>query len=155
MSRQVRRTDVKTCLNSALFVGALLVTQLYVAAQTSQTVTKTYSYSGSAVSIPLSGTGVSAVAEIYIPDNLIISSVSLQVQITYPAVGDLKASLFSANGTRTVLVSNSCGKLANINTTFDDTAQSKFSDFCPVEPGRRSEEHTSELQSQFHLVCRL
>src|SRR3989338_9248241 len=22
-------------------------------------------------------------------------------------------------------------------------------------PGRRSEEHTSELQSQFHLVCRL
>src|SRR5689334_24839306 len=35
---------------------------------------------------------------------------------------------------------------------------------CPVPPGvvlqrvlteRRSEEHTSELQSQFHLVCRL
>src|SRR5689334_23564486 len=25
----------------------------------------------------------------------------------------------------------------------------------PIEPGARSEEHTSELQSQFHLVCRL
>src|SRR5438309_8486450 len=25
----------------------------------------------------------------------------------------------------------------------------------PVAPGMRSEEHTSELQSQFHLVCRL
>src|SRR5689334_3085432 len=24
-----------------------------------------------------------------------------------------------------------------------------------AQPGRRSEEHTSELQSQFHLVCRL
>src|SRR3989338_11320537 len=26
---------------------------------------------------------------------------------------------------------------------------------CWSEPSRRSEEHTSELQSQFHLVCRL
>src|SRR5438309_8315117 len=26
---------------------------------------------------------------------------------------------------------------------------------APRAPGRRSEEHTSELQSQFHLVCRL
>src|SRR2546422_7689409 len=25
----------------------------------------------------------------------------------------------------------------------------------PVEPGPRSEEHTSELQSRLHLVCRL
>src|SRR2546422_3349812 len=25
----------------------------------------------------------------------------------------------------------------------------------PVGPGRRSEEHTSELQSRLHLVCRL
>src|SRR5580693_10441728 len=25
----------------------------------------------------------------------------------------------------------------------------------PGGPGRRSEEHTSELQSQFHIVCRL
>src|SRR5689334_24310393 len=29
-------------------------------------------------------------------------------------------------------------------------------DWCRViHPGLRSEEHTSELQSQFHLVCRL
>src|SRR6266481_4856775 len=27
--------------------------------------------------------------------------------------------------------------------------------WLPGEPSRRSEEHTSELQSQFHLVCRL
>src|SRR6516164_9149161 len=25
----------------------------------------------------------------------------------------------------------------------------------PISPSERSEEHTSELQSQFHLVCRL
>src|SRR5689334_24827762 len=27
--------------------------------------------------------------------------------------------------------------------------------FCALGQGERSEEHTSELQSQFHLVCRL
>src|SRR5689334_24320344 len=27
--------------------------------------------------------------------------------------------------------------------------------FTPTHPMHRSEEHTSELQSQFHLVCRL
>src|SRR5689334_24203488 len=27
--------------------------------------------------------------------------------------------------------------------------------FCPYNPRKRSEEHTSELQSQFQLVCRL
>src|SRR5438309_6684105 len=30
-----------------------------------------------------------------------------------------------------------------------------FADSCPVADNTRSEEHTSELQSQFHLVCRL
>jgi uncharacterized protein (TIGR03437 family) len=79
---------------------------------------------------------VSAVAEISVPDSVVISSVTAQVQIAYPAVGDLKIALFSANGTRTVLLSNDCGNLANVNTTFDDTAPTKFSSFCPVEPGR-------------------
>jgi uncharacterized protein (TIGR03437 family) len=76
------------------------------------------------------------VAEIYVPDNVIISNVTVQLQVTYPSVGDLKVYLYSARGTRTVLLSENCGRLGNVNTTFDDTAQTKFSDFCPVEAGR-------------------
>lgn len=101
-----------------------------------QTQTATYTYSGAPVQIPVSNTGVSAIAEVYVPSNWTINNVTAQVQITYPNVGDLKVYLFSANNTRTILLQNNCGKLANVNTTFDDTAPTKFSDFCPVEPGR-------------------
>ncbi len=117
-------------------MACLLAPMTVIDAQTTGPQTKTYTYTGAPISIPPSGTGVSAVAEISVPDNLVISSVTAQVQITYPMVGDLKIALFSAQGTRTVLVGNNCGKLANVNTTFDDTATSKFSDFCPVEAGR-------------------
>jgi uncharacterized protein (TIGR03437 family) len=76
------------------------------------------------------------VAQIYVPDNTTIQSVTAQVQITYPNVGDLQVYLFSAQGTRTILLQNNCNNLANINTTFDDSAQTSFSSFCPVEAGR-------------------
>jgi uncharacterized protein (TIGR03437 family) len=117
-------------------VSAFVLGFLAPALVHAQTQTKTYTYSGAPISIPGSNTGVSGVAEIAVPDSMVISSVTAQVQITYPAIGDLKVSLFSANGTRTVLAGNDCGKLANINTTFDDTAQTKFGDFCPAEAGR-------------------
>src|SRR5438309_7203197 len=32
---------------------------------------------------------------------------------------------------------------------------SQIRELCEIDPLLRSEEHTSELQSQFHLVCRL
>jgi uncharacterized protein (TIGR03437 family) len=98
--------------------------------------TTTYTYSGSPIGIPTANTGVSAVAQIYVPDNLTISSVTAQVQVTYPNAADLQVYLFSAEGTRTVLLQNNCGNLANINTTFDDNAQTMFSSYCPVEAGR-------------------
>ena len=98
--------------------------------------TNTYSYSGSPIGIPTSNTGVSAVAQIYVPDNVTISSVTAQIQITYPNVADLQVYLFSAEGTRTILLQNNCSNLANINTTFSDSASTMFSSFCPVEAGR-------------------
>jgi uncharacterized protein (TIGR03437 family) len=101
-----------------------------------QTQTATYNYSGSPLTIPVSTTNLAAIAEIFVPGALTITSVTTQVQIDYPAVGDLIVYLFSANGTRTVLLSNNCGTLANVNTTFDDAAPTRFSDFCPTEPGR-------------------
>jgi uncharacterized protein (TIGR03437 family) len=105
------------------------------AAGNAQTTT-TYSYSGGAIGIPTANTGVSAVAQIYVPDNTTIQSVTAQVQITYPNVGDLQVYLFSAEGTRTILLQNNCNNLVNINTTFSDSAQTMFSSFCPVEAGR-------------------
>jgi uncharacterized protein (TIGR03437 family) len=100
----------------------------------SQTVT--FSYSGSPLSIPVNNVGVPTVAEIYVPRALKITSVTAQVQVDYPNVSDLTLYLFSANGTRSVLLNNDCGGLTNIDTTFDDKSPSRYSDFCPKEAGR-------------------
>ncbi len=123
-------------LSLILLALCVLAPSAVVAQTTGVPQTRTYTYGGAPVSIPLSGTGLSAVVEVLVPDNLVISNVTAQVQVTYPSVGELKAYLYSARGTRTVLVDENCGRLANINTTFDDAAQSKFSDFCPAEAGR-------------------
>src|SRR5437867_9543615 len=36
-----------------------------------------------------------------------------------------------------------------------DSASGSYSTHCPPRPAMRSEEHTSELQSPYDLVCRL
>ncbi len=115
----------------------ILFSGLFLAAMSqAQNQTVTYSYSGAPLSIPVSNANLGAVAEIYVPAALTIASVTAQMTVDYPAVGDLVVYLFSPNNTRTVLLQNNCGTLANINTTFDDTAPTKFSDFCPQESGR-------------------
>jgi uncharacterized protein (TIGR03437 family) len=59
------------------------------------------------------------------------------VDIEYPRVGDLDVFFFSPEGERTKLIEGNCGSTGTLrNTTFDDAAQSRYSDFCPVEPGR-------------------
>src|SRR2546430_12312845 len=47
---------------------------------------------------------------------------------------------------------NTRGKMISLAT---ETERTLFFDFLPVDLGTRSEEHTSELQSQSNLVCRL
>ena len=120
-----RRSAVRfaTCV-AACIVGAQ--------AQT----TATYTYTGNAVAIPVESADIAAVAEIFVPRAINITSVTARVVIDYPAVGDLDVALFSARGTRTVLLDNDCGALVNVNTTFDDSAPTEYEDFCPVEPGR-------------------
>lgn len=95
---------------------------------------------------------VSTVAQIAVPAGLTIGSVTVQVNIQYPNVGDLVVALFSAQGTRTVLLSNNCNGLANVNTTFNDAAATKFSDFCPQEAGRgpfRGEQPLANSRGEF------
>lgn len=118
----------------------------------SQTQTVTYSYTGNPLSIAPASANVSTVAGIGVPAGLTVTSVTVQVNIQYPNDADLIVYLFSARGTRTVLLQNACSGLANINTTFDDTAQSKFSNFCPQEAGRgpfRGDEPLANSKGEF------
>src|SRR5205809_2548243 len=44
---------------------------------------------------------------------------------------------------------------SGVPTLTDLSTPSSTGSMIPVAPNRRSEEHTSELQSRLHLVCRL
>jgi uncharacterized protein (TIGR03437 family) len=78
---------------------------------------------------------VITIANIVVPQAIAVTKVTAQVQIEYPNSGDLEVFLFSPYGTRTILLENDCN-VANVDTTFDDSAQSSWKDFCPVEAGR-------------------
>src|SRR5438309_5419618 len=76
-------------------------------------------------------------------DALPISSERLSSASTRP--GRMPASARARSRLRTELISTAA------STPRPHTSPIAISHVC----GRRSEEHTSELQSQFHLVCRL
>jgi uncharacterized protein (TIGR03437 family) len=115
-------------------VKTLLLFLLVLSAGFAQTQTLTYSYSGPPAPIGY-GDNVAYVL-VQVPSALRITSVTTQIQVDYPQVGDLNVYLFSASGTRTILLQRNCGTLTNIDTTFADSASVKFSSFCPVEAGR-------------------
>ena len=97
--------------------------------------TVTYSYSGLPLPIFTSSANLITIAGITVPRALVITHVSVQVQIQYPNSADLKVYLFSPLGTRTILLEHDCN-IANIDTTFDDGAPTLWKDSCSVEAGR-------------------
>ena len=100
-----------------------------------QPVTVTYSYSGLPLPILSDDADQIAVASILVPKALKMTKVTVQVQTQYPNSADLKIYLYSAEGTRSILLEHDCN-VANVDTTFDDSAQSLYKDFCPVNaPG--------------------
>jgi uncharacterized protein (TIGR03437 family) len=101
-----------------------------------QTQTLTYSYDGLPLPVYPNDWNTWTYTTILVPRSIQVSSVTATVQVQYSGVGDLNVYLWSAAGTRTKLLERNCGALQNIDTTFDDSAPSKFSDFCPVEAGR-------------------
>jgi uncharacterized protein (TIGR03437 family) len=128
-------------------LAALVVcvcSSLFTEAQAQQQ-TATYSYTGSPIPIPIDSADTAAVAEIFVPNPIIVGDVTVRVFIEYPAVGDLEIVLISARGEEVVLLDNDCGNLANVNTTFSDAAPTEFDDFCPVEPGRGPFQPDDEL----------
>jgi uncharacterized protein (TIGR03437 family) len=101
-----------------------------------QTQTLTYTYDGPPLPVYPSDWNTWTYASILVPRSIQVGYVSAAVQVQYSGVGDLNVYLFSAAGTRTKLLERNCGGLQNIDTIFDDSAPSMFSDFCPVEAGR-------------------
>ncbi len=116
-------------------VGALALTTLN--AQTPATpLTVTYTYSGFPLPLPIDSANVAVLMRVVVPRSLTITKVTASVQVNYPEVGDLNVYMFSPNGTRVKLLERNCGSLMNIDSSFDETAESKYADFCPTEPGR-------------------
>jgi subtilisin-like proprotein convertase family protein len=101
-----------------------------------QTQTYTYSYQGLSLPIYPDDWDSAAVATILVPRSISITNVTATVQVQFSGVGDLNVYLWSPEGTRSKLLERNCGGLQNIDTTFDDSAPSRYSEFCPVEAGR-------------------
>lgn len=101
-----------------------------------QTQTYTYTYSGVPLPVYPDDWDTVAVASILVPRSITITKVTVSVQVQFNNVADLNVYLLSAQGTRTRLLERNCSALVNIDTTFDDSAQSRYSEFCPAEAGR-------------------
>jgi uncharacterized protein (TIGR03437 family) len=101
-----------------------------------QTQTFTYTYSGLPLPIYPDDWNVIAIGSIDVNRSIVISKVTVSVQVQFNGVGDLNLYFYSPIGTRTKLLERNCGSLQNIDTTFDDGAQTKFSDFCPAQAGQ-------------------
>jgi len=101
-----------------------------------QSQTYTYSYSGVPLPIYPDDWNTAAVANILVPRSITITKVTAAVQVQFSGVTDLNVYMLSPQGTRTKLLERNCGSLVNIDTTFDDSAQTRYSDFCPAEAGR-------------------
>jgi uncharacterized protein (TIGR03437 family) len=134
-------------------IGACALTTLN--AQVPATpLTVTYTYSGDPLLIPVDSVDVAVLMRISVPRSLTITKVTASAQVNYPAVGDLNVYMFSPNGTRVKILERNCGSLVNIDSSFDDAAQSKYADFCPAEAGKgpfRGNEPLSNYNGQNSL----
>lgn len=101
-----------------------------------QTQTFTYTYTGLPLPVYPDDWNTVAVIGMFVGRSIQISKVTASVQVQFSGVGDLNVFMWSPAGTRTKLLERNCGSLVNIDTTFDDSASSKYADFCPAEAGR-------------------
>ena len=98
--------------------------------------TFTYSYSGLPIPIYPDDWDTVSVITLFVPRSMVISKVTVSVQVQYSGIGDINLYVWSAAGTRSKLLERNCGGLANIDTTFDDSAPAMFNNACPA-PGSR------------------
>jgi len=113
-----------------------VLTLLLAAAANAQSLTYTYSYQGGPLPIFRDSANIITVANISVPKAILISKVTVNVEIDYPGTVDLNLFMYSPILTRTKLLERNCGETGSLsNITFDDTAATKYSDVCPVTTG--------------------
>ncbi len=101
-----------------------------------QSQTFTYNYTGLSVPVYPDDANVISLATIFVPRSIIISNVTVSVQVQFSGVGNLNVYLYSPIFTRVKLLERNCSNLQNIDTTFDDAAPTRYSDACPTQAGQ-------------------
>jgi uncharacterized protein (TIGR03437 family) len=137
------------------FALILVCAGLFVASDAqAQNLTYTYSYDGAALPIFRDSANIITVANIFVARAILVSKVTVNVEIDYPRPGDLNLYMYSPLLTRTKLLERNCGNTASVaNVTFDDAAPTKYSDVCPSAPGGtyRANEPLSNFNQQVAL----
>ena len=117
-------------MRKRLFILAALASAAFAQSQT-----VSYSYSGLPSPVYPNDWNTWSIISIFVPKSLSVTKVTVSAQVQYSGVGDLNVYLWSAAGTRTKLLERNCGGLQNIDTTFDDSAPTRFSSACPATAG--------------------
>src|SRR5687768_17751827 len=73
----------------------------------------------------------------------------------FPYTTLFRSCLYQGRPGRPVSRVSARSSLSTARSLRDGAASKSFAAFCNRETALRSEEHTSELQSRLHLVCRL
>ena len=116
---------------------SLLILAAFTPLMFAQTQTLSYTYSGLPLPVYPNDWNTWSIISIFFPRSLAVTKVIVSAQVQYSGVGDLNVYLWSPAGTRTKLLERNCGSLQNIDTTFDDSAATRFSNSCP-QPGSGS-----------------
>ncbi len=75
--------------------------------------------------LEISATGTPTItSKVTFLEDLLLSDINVNLEIEHTFLSDLVVSLTSPTGTTVVLISSSCGELANIDATFDDNGES-------------------------------
>jgi uncharacterized protein (TIGR03437 family) len=114
----------------------LIVTLLgFVSLALAQPQSFTYTYTGLPLPVYPNDWNTVGVISMFVGRTIQISKVTAAVQVQFSGVGDLNVYMYSPGGTRTKLLERNCGNLVNIDTTFDDSAATRFADTCPTQAG--------------------
>ena len=108
----------------------------FVSLAFAQPQTFTYTYTGLPLPVYPNNWNTIAVMSMFVGKSIQISKVTASVQVQFSGVGDLNVYMYSPAGTRTKLLERNCGSLVNIDTTFDDSAATRFADTCPTQAGQ-------------------
>ena len=138
-------------ISAAMIALASIAIVFAPTAAQAQNISYTYSYDGAPLPIFRNSADIITVASIFVPRSMLISKVTVNVDIDYSRPGDLNVFMYSAILTRTKLLERNCGSQGTLtNITFDDSGVSKYSDACPTVSGGsyRGNEPLSNFNNQ-------